>query len=161
MLNKYRLEIKWGLIFTLMLLLWLAGEKLLGYHDAKIDQHMIVTNLVMIPAFAIYYFALKEKREQLGDYITWKEAFVSGVIIAVVVMLLAPLNQYIISTFITPDYFKNMIAYSVEHGHYDSVEAAADNFNLQSYIIQSAIGAILMGTITAAIMALVVQKKKP
>ena len=62
MLTTSRLEIKWGLIFSAMMMIWMIGEKTLGYHGEKIDQHMIITNLSASPAVLIYYFSLKDKR---------------------------------------------------------------------------------------------------
>ncbi|PHI19494.1 DUF4199 domain-containing protein [Lewinellaceae bacterium SD302] len=159
MLAKHRLEIKWGLIFSGMMLLWMVGEKVLGYHGDKIDQHMIITNFIAIPAFIIYYLALKDKRAQLGGYISWKEGFISGVIIAVVVMILSPLLQYLTSEVISPEYFPNSIEYAVESGN-STREEAEEFFNLRSYMMQATIGSLVMGTVTAAIMALVVRKKK-
>ncbi|MEM6766201.1 MAG: DUF4199 domain-containing protein [Bacteroidota bacterium] len=160
-MKKYTTEIKWGLIFVAMMLAWMTFEKLAGLHDVHIDKHPIVTNLIMIPAFLVYYLALKEKRDKdYGGVMSWKQGFISGVIIGLVVMVITPLTQYITSTIITPDYFQNAIAYSVETNQ-STLEAAEANFNLKNYIILSTISAPIMGAITAAIMALVVRRSAP
>lgn len=158
MLKKYGLEIKWGLIFSAMMLLWMIGEKALGYHDEKIAQHPIVTNLIFIPAFIIYYLALVDKRKQLGGFMSWRQGFFSGVLIGLVVMLLAPLLQYLTSEVVSPDYFANAITYSVESGNATPQEAE-DFFNLSNYMIMATVSAPIMGAITAAIMALFVRRK--
>lgn len=152
-----RLELKWAFLFFAMMLLWMVGEKLSGLHDVHLDQHPIFTNFVAIPAIIIYVLALLEKRKKNGGTLSYKEAFISGAILTAMVTLLTPLTQYLTSTFITPDYFKNVIAHTVEK-ELMSQEAAEAYFNLKSYIIQSTIGALLMGLFTTAIVAIFVRK---
>ena len=60
---------------------------------------------------------------------------------------------------ITPEYFPNVIAYSVETGFYNSREEAEAYFNLQNYMMQSTIGAFIMGVITSVIVAFFVRSK--
>lgn len=152
-------EIKWGIIFTVFMLLWMTMEKLLGFHDEKIEQHAIITNFVAIPAILIYVFALLDKRKRdLNGKMTYVQGLISGIIISLVVAVFTPLTQYITSTLISPNYFENIIAYTVENDMMTK-EAAKDYFNLKSYIIQSTIGAPIMGFITTAIVALFVRKK--
>jgi hypothetical protein len=86
------------------------------------------------------------------------EGFKSGLIITLVVVILSPLSQYITSTYITPDFFKNIIEYSVSSGKMEE-QAAEEYFNLQKYMIQSVIGAAIMGLITTAIVVFFVRSK--
>jgi FtsH-binding integral membrane protein len=152
-------EIKWGVIFTIFMLLWMIMEKVLGFHGERIEQHMIITNFVAIPAIVIYVLALLDKRKRdLNGKMTYVQGLISGIIISIVVAVFTPLTQYIINTVISPDYFSNMIAYTVENDIMTE-QAAKDYFNLESYIIQSTIGAPIMGILTTAIVALFVRKK--
>ena len=73
--------------------------------------------------------------------------------------MLAPLTQWITSTIITPEYFPNVIAHSVDTGFYETVEEAEAYFNLKNYMVQSVIGALVMGVITTAVVALFVRSK--
>ena len=154
---KIQLELKWGIIFTLVALLWMYMEKALGWHDTHIDKHAMYTNLFAIPAILMVVLALREKRKALGGTMTWKQGFVCGLIITAVIVILSPLGAYITHTVITPEYFGNAIAYGVESGK-TSQEAAEKYFNLPSYIIQGAIGAAVMGTVTSAIVALFMRR---
>lgn len=159
-MKKIRLEIKWALIFVVTSLLWMLLEKLVGLHSTHIDKHMYLTNLFAIPAIIVYVLALIDKKKK--DYngqMTYKQGFISGLIITVIVALFAPLTQWVISTIITPEYFPNVIAYSVETGYHKSLEEAEAYFNLKNYITQSVIGAIVMGVITAAVVAIFVKTK--
>ena len=157
---KIKTEIKWALIFVGMSLLWMVLEKLVGLHGTHIDKHMYLTNLFAIPAIVVYVLALKDKKNK--DYkgeMTYKQGLVSGLIITAIVALFAPLTQWITSTWITPEYFPNVIAYSVESGYYTSLEEAEAYFNLENYMFQSVVGAIVMGVLTSAIVAFFVRTK--
>ncbi|THH36556.1 DUF4199 domain-containing protein [Neolewinella litorea] len=159
-MKRYRTEIKWAFIFTLMMLGWLLLERLAGLHDAYLAYHPTYTNLVAIPAVIIYVLALREKREKdYGGSMTYRQGFVSGAIITLIIALLSPLAQLITHTLITPDYFPNVIRYSVAEGYYTQAEAEA-YFSLGSYILQSFIGSLIMGLLTTAIVAFFVRSEK-
>ena len=134
-------------------------EKLVGLYGPHIDKHAIYTNFFAIVAISIFVFALRDKRKNFyGGRMTWKQGFISGLIISLIVTLFSPISQIIINKLISPEYFPNMIAYTVENGLKTQEEAEA-YFNLQSYIIQSIIGTIVMGVITSAIVAIFLKKK--
>lgn len=158
-MKKFSIEIKWGIIFSVVSLLWMFLEKGLGWHDENIAQHAIYTNIFAIVAILLYVFALLDKRKNFyNGKMTWTQGFVSGIIISVVVAILSPLAQYITHEFITPDYFTNVIDYSVESGAMTR-EAAEEYFNLKSYIIQSFFFALVVGVVTSAIVAFFVRRK--
>ena len=158
-MKNFKTEIKWGVIFTVLALLWMVLEKALGWHDVHIDKHAIYTNFFAIIAIGVFVYALLEKRNKdLGGKMTWVQGLVSGVIISVVVAILSPLSQYITHELITPDYFQNAINYSVEN-NFMTEENAKTYFSFKSYLIQSAFGALGMGVVTSAIVALFVRKK--
>ncbi len=141
-------------------LAWMLIEKLTGLHGVHIDKHAIYTNIFAIPAIAVYVFALLEKRKKdLGGVMTWKQGFISGLIITIIVGILSPLGQVIIHNVISPEYFPNMIEFVVSEGHMEQSEAE-EYFNLSSYIMQSVIGALIMGLLTSAIVALFVKKRE-
>lgn len=159
-MNKYKIELKWAIVFVLMTLLWMALENIAGFHSALIDKHAIVTNFIAIPAIAVYVFALLDKRKKYySGSMTYLQGFKTGLIITLIVTILSPLTQYITSAIITPEYFKNIIQYSVSEGKMTQ-EAAESYFNMKSYIIQGLIGAPVMGLITSAIVAIFTRKKK-
>lgn len=159
-MNKFTIEIKWGIIFVLASLLWMVFEKAMGWHDEHIDKQAIYTNIFGIIAVLIYFLALKDKRANFyNGEMTWRQGFVAGIVITLVVTLFAPLTQYITSTYISPDYFNNIIAYTVENTSMKQEQAEA-YFNLKSYIIQATFGALVMGVVTAAAVAWFLKTKK-
>lgn len=158
-MKKIAIEIKWAILFIVVQLVWMVGERVAGLHDENVDKHYIVTNFFAIVAIAVYVLALLDKRKNsYYGKMTWKQGFISGLIITAGVTLLNPLSQYITSAFITPNYFTNMIEYSVDEGKLTQ-EAAEAYFNMKSYIIQSSIFAPVVGVVTSAIVALFTKKK--
>lgn len=157
-METYRTEIKWGVIFTVIMLAWMLFERLMGWHGEHIDQHATMTLIFAVIAIAVYVFALLEKRSK--DYsgvMTWKQGFVAGFYITVVIVILSPLAQLITHFLISPGFFENMIDYASETGQMTRSEAES-YFSLGSYMIQSAGGALAMGIITSAIVALFTKK---
>jgi len=158
-MKKIKIEIKWAIIFVVMMLLWMVLEKLFGLHDKHIDKHMIYTNLVAIPAILIYVFALLDKRKNFyGGSMSYIQGLVAGLIITLIITIFTPLSQYITISFISPEYFPNMIDYSTEKGLM-SQEDAVSYFSLNNYIKQSIIGGAIMGIITSSIVAIFTRKK--
>jgi hypothetical protein len=159
-MKNFKIEVKWAFIFIGSLLLWMLLERLVGLHDKYIDKHQYLTMLYSIIAIALYVFALLDKRKNFyNGAMTYKQGIITGLIITVIVTIFSPLTQWIISSVITPDYFKNVIQYSVETGYHKSVADAEAQFNLKSYIIQSTVGALIMGIVTTTIVAIFTKKK--
>lgn len=160
-MKKLKIEIKWGILFSIMTLLWMVLEKLSGLHSKYIDYHLYLTNLFAIPAIWFMVLALKEKRELFyNGQMNYKQGLVSGLILSVIIALLSPLTQWVISYVISPEYFPNVIRRSVEIGYYKSTAEAEANFNYLNYARQSAIGALGMGIVTTAIAMIFLRTKK-
>lgn len=160
-MKRIKIEIKWAFIFITSMLIWMLLEKFSGLHSTHIDKQQYLTMLFMIPAILVYVFALKDKKNSYYDgQMSYFEGFVSGMIISAIVTLFSPLTQWIISYVITPEYFPNVIEYSVKTGYFKSLEEAQDYFSYTNYAIQSTIWALIMGTLTSAIAAIFTRSKK-
>ena len=154
-----RHEVKWAFIFIVVALLWMVFEKLMGWHGENIASHMMMTNIFAVFAIAIYVFALLEKRKvHYQGTMTWKEGFLSGLMMTIIITLLSPFSQLLTHYVISPEYFPNAIAYAVASGNSTQTEAEA-YFNLNSYLIQFTIGALVMGIVTSAIVAIFTRRK--
>ena len=160
-MKTLKIELKWALIFIASLLLWMLLERITGLHDEYIHLHQYVTLLYAIVAILIYVLALKDKRKNgYAGSASYSQLFKSGLIMTLIITALSPLTQYIVSEEITPDYFNNVVAYSVESGYFESMEQAEAEFNLENYILTSTVWALVMGIATTAIVSIFLQKKK-
>ncbi len=158
-MKNYQIEIKWGVIFFVISLLWMYFEKLMGWHDVLIAKHPIFSNFFGLIAIGVYLFAIHDKRKNFfRGKMSWRQGFISGVILSIVIALLSPIGQLITHYLISPEFFKNAIESSVERNAMQQEDAEA-YFNLSSYIVQSIAGALMFGVITAAIAALILKKK--
>lgn len=152
-------ELKWGVIFALALIVWMVLERAVGLHGQHIQYHVIFTNLFAIVAIVLYVLALRDKRRSLPKQrITWLQGFISGVKIAIVVAILSPLIQLLIHHVISPDFFVNMREHAISSGQMSELRAE-QYFSLQSYMFQSAVGALVMGAITGAVVAIFLRSK--
>ena len=158
-MKNCRLELKWAVIYTLFLLVWMVFERLMGWHDVHIAKHHLYTLLIYLPTALVYYLALSDKRNNFyGGIITFKQAFICGLVLTIFIAFLAIPAQYIISTYITTQYFENVIAYAVQSGK-ATPEEAASFFNLQSYMIQAVAGSLAFGLVLSALISIFVRRK--
>lgn len=91
MLKQFGIEMKWGIIFSVMTLIWITMEKAVGLHDQYIDKQMIYTNLAAIPALHFVLFGPFRKKKFYHDQMDFKEGLKAGLVITVVIAILSPL----------------------------------------------------------------------
>ncbi|RRO24108.1 DUF4199 domain-containing protein [Flavobacteriaceae bacterium 14752] len=156
---KIKTEFKWTIIFIIMSLLWIYLEKITGLHHEYIEYQPIYTNIYAIPAILIYVLALKEKKQKFyNGVMSYKNAFISGLILTLMISLLSPLSTYASVEYISPGFFNNAIEKSVELEMMTKPEAL-DYFNTQNYMLQSLMFAPVFGIVTTAIVAIFVRTK--
>jgi hypothetical protein len=159
-MKRIAIEIKWAIIFLVMMTLWMVMEKMTGLHDKHIDKHTTITYFVAIPAILIYVLALLDKRKnQYNGYMTYQQGFVTGLIMTILITIATPLLQFITTRYISPDYFTNMTRYSIDHKIMTG-EEAEKMFNEKNYIIQATIGTLIMGLVTSAIVAIFTRRSR-
>ena len=160
-MNGRKIEIKWGVLFILIGLIWMVFEKTMGWHDVHIDKHATYSLFIAPIAIAIYVFALLDKKRNFyGGKMTYMQGLIPGVIISVIIAILSPGTQWIISYVITPEYFPNVIKRSVEIGYFSTTEEAEAQFNFVNYAKQSTIAALVMGVLTTAIAMIFIRSKE-
>jgi hypothetical protein len=158
-MKSIKIELKWALIFTIMSLLWMAIEKATGLHDVNIEQHYIYTNLFAIPSIIIYVLALRDKKYNFYQgQAKYKQLFISGVILSLIIALLAPLSTYVSVEYLSPDYFDNAISMSVKNKMMTQVKAE-EYFSTANYMLQNLIAAPVMGIITTLIVSIFLRSK--
>jgi hypothetical protein len=158
-MKKYATELEWAAIITFFSLAWMVLEKWMGWHDEHINQHATYTLLALPITIALYFFALRTKRnEDLGGTMTWREGFKSGMVLTLFLAVLSPLAQVITHRLITPDFFSNMIDYSVANNKMP--RGMAENlFSLGSYVLQSLVGVLVFGAIVSGVLATLLKQE--
>lgn len=160
-MKNLKIELKWAVYFSLMGLAWMLLEKLSGLHSTHIEYHMYLTNLFAIPAIWFCVMALKEKKNHFyGGHMSYVQGLISGSVLSLFIALISPGTQWITTYVITPEYFPNVIAYSVESGAFASIEEAEAMFNFENYAQQGAVGALMMGVATTAIAMIFIRSKE-
>jgi hypothetical protein len=159
-MKNIKTEINWAVIYTLVGLIWIAIERIVGLHSTHIDKHLFYTNIFMLPAILVYILALRDKRKRdFGGHITFKQAFASGLRLTLIIAILSPVGQVISNSIISPQFFPNMISYVVQRGSMN-FEDAVQYFSLKNYVIQAIFGSGVVGILTSALGALLVRNTK-
>lgn len=159
-MKKIKIEIKWAIIFSIVSIIWMFLEKISGLHGSYIDYHIYITNIFAIPAIIVMVKALKDKKNQyFNGNMSYQQGLISGIVLSLIIALLSPAVQWIISYVISPEYFPNVIKRSVELGQYKTKALAEADFNYKNYAIQGFIGALVMGVLTTAIAMIFIRTK--
>lgn len=158
-MDNLRIEIRYAVLISLLTLLWLSVEFMVGLHDVYITYHAFTNWLALLIPVVCIRMALSEKADQLDGRLSYKQAFASGFLVAFFAAVLAVPVQIVFHKLINPDYFDTMIKVAVNHAEnakhnaMRAREEAALYYNLTSYIIQSGLLMLVFGTIVAAISA--------
>ncbi len=89
---------------------------------------------------------------------SYKQAFMAGLIITLITTACAPLTYLVIWELISPHYFENIIKFSVESGLY-SLEDAQSYFSYRNFALQTIFWALIPGIIISLLAALFVRTK--
>ncbi len=158
-MDNLKIEIRYAVLISLLTLLWLSVEFMVGLHDVYIAYHMYTNWLALLIPVVCIRMALNEKADQQNGKLSFKQGFGSGFMVAFFAAVLAVLVQFVFHKLINPDYFDTMIQVAVNHAEnakqngMRAREEAALYYNLTSYIIQSGLLMLVFGTIVAAISA--------
>ena len=142
---------------SVVLLIWLIILKFLGFQDSdKAELFVLVVNLYYVLLFGLYVSAIRERKKKQRGYISKRDAFLTGLIITLFLVFLAPVSMAIFYYFINPNFFDTMIALSIEGGI--SEQIAQSDYNLSSYVFSSVIMNLVSGGLFSALGALLLQK---
>ncbi len=156
---NFRLEFRYATLMSLLMLLWLSIEFLVGLHDTYIQYHPYITMFSLIIPVVCSRMVLRDKLEDLNGKMDFKQAFKTGIIVVGFAAFLSVPVQLAFHFLINPDFFDNMRAYSINRAAslgLDAVKAKADAisyFNLTSYILLSFFGTLIFGSAIAAMAA--------
>lgn len=156
-MSRFKIEIRWAFIYAGMVILWAVIGKILDFDNAKIEYSFVFNSLIIVPSFVIYLLEGFAKRKSQHGTITYKQAFISGVVLSVFIMCLGVLTTIISVRIISPNYFSNAIAFFTSNKSI-TTEQAIQQFNLQTFIVQGIVGTIVAGMVFSLITSFIVKK---
>ena len=139
-------------------LLWAILEFVAGFHSSRIELHATVTWFAFVPVILIYTWHYRTIKQQYREKLTWQKGVFSGLLVTGIAI---PLNMIGFSLFyylINPNLFNSFIKYSVD-AKLLTVEDAGKYFTLSNYLIQIAIGTLILGILLSVILSLFFKTK--
>ena len=149
-------EFKWAVIISVIMLAWLTILKFAGFESEKASQFSMVSMVFFVFMFGFYVLAVRERRTRLRGFIERRDAFLTGLIITMFLVLLMPINMLIFHFVINPDFFQTMIDVAVESG--TPFEQAKSDYNLVAYIFSSMLMMAILGGLYSAVCAVLLQR---
>ncbi|MEM9015932.1 MAG: DUF4199 domain-containing protein [Verrucomicrobiota bacterium] len=163
---KLPLELKWGLLLGLASLLWLYLSFWMGMHGTLLGIQ-VVTLVSLLISIVIYIFALGSYRTTYPES-TYLEGLKAGAGIAGIAAVMAVGAQAGYHFVVNPGFTDFMVGETEKFYLSQGVaedearrlgEASAKTFGFTSYAIQAALGAIITGVVTSAIILLILKRK--
>jgi hypothetical protein len=149
-------EIKWAVIISVLMLAWLTLLKYTGFESEKAEMFPLVSMIYFVIMFGLYLLAIRERRSINKGYISRRDAFLTGLLITLFLVVLSPFNMLIFNYLINPDFFDTMINLAVEKG--EPIQQAESDFNITSYIFSSMLMMGVLGGLFSALGAVILQK---
>ena len=150
---KIKIEFRYAVLTSLLLLLWLIIEYMVGLQDAYISLHPYV---YVVAALAIniitYRLALIEKTEQKFGKLGLQQAFVCGLVLTIFSCILTIPLQFAFLKLVNPDFFQTMILYTTKTSKI-TMEQAGQYINLSYYMVDSVIETFIFGIAISLILA--------
>jgi hypothetical protein len=159
--------LKWGLIIGLANLVWLYLSYYAGLHTNGLLVFQLVPLVWLLITLAGYVLALREVKRQQPELRYWAGVR-TGLLIAVICAVIAVLIQIGYHTVIHPAWPEYMTqqtrAYFSAQGLpqtqvEEQVAQARQTFALSSYATQSALSALVAGSLLSAIIMFFLQRK--
>jgi hypothetical protein len=153
-------ELKFAIIYVVISFLWNCLEYFAGLQDKYIDIHpYVVTPFYLLLTVIIYYLNIREKRWRNYRRISFIQAFGSGVLLSILIIILNPFLLYIFGKFINPEFYNSFIQYEILSGKMTPNEAA-DYYNIANFIVRGSIYRLVMGITVTLIIAVFIRKTK-
>ncbi len=147
-----KIEFRYAVLTSLLMLLWLIVEYVVGLQDTFIAFYPYVSLLSFLIPFFTYRLALIEKIEQKFGKLSFMQAFLSCFLMTVFVSLLSIPVQLAFLKLINPDFLSSMILYASKSGK-QTMESAAYYLNVSTFTSESVLADFVTGTIISLIMA--------
>lgn len=153
-MTKFSILAKWAIRFTFLAIFWSYLEKLLGYHDTKIQSQFSFGLIFGIVYITVYYLTLNEVFIKVyNQKINYKSAFKNLAALTLFIAFLSPLPHLVTHSYISPDFFSKAIEYKTQIDS-KNLEFAKTYFTLKSFVLNGIQVSFSIGIILAAVIPL-------
>ena len=161
-------EVKFGLVTAGGICLWVVLEHLLGFRSTHlhIGQYTGILSGI-IPLVTIFY-ALKEKRDLQGGYLTLGQGLFTGLLLSMVTAICTTAFMWVYNQYINPGYqhaaLEWEIGQRVRKGELDPVGAASARaefkrlFSLPNQLLASLVLTVLSGLLITMVETLILRR---
>lgn len=162
-------ELKYGMFTSFILFIWMIIEYTLfipNFHEAGLYIGIVA---ILIPVIGIF-FGIRERRDKINfGYITFRDAFRTGIVITFITAVMIVLFTYVYYEFINPGYVNYLAAETEKaliqkNAVREEINAAVTviryqfSFNVQ--IIQQLLFVLLGGTAITFIVSIILKKER-
>ncbi|NHN24180.1 DUF4199 domain-containing protein [Flavobacterium jejuense] len=158
MIQTFKIEIKWAILYSIAYTIWMYFESRMGWHSEKVGLEPLY-NLLFLPiSITLIGLAIfDKKRNHYKNEMDWKKGFVSGIIVSVLITVLNPVVLYITYNYISPGFFENAIKAAVSEGF--PLERAKAQYNLNTAISNSVFDKLSFGVVISAAVSYFIRTK--
>lgn len=158
-MKNFSIEFKWAAIATLVALIWVFIEKMLGFHDEKIRYEMGFALLFNAILILIYWLEIKQKKNEFyNGIITLRQAFMTGIVTCILITVFYPLVQYTAFYQISPDFIDRLTQVIIEDERM-TLEEAQKNISFDMFLRNGISGNLSFGIVCSAVIAYFIQSK--
>lgn len=151
--------IRYGLLFSLAIFLWLVAESSLGLHGQYIRYHEYLSYFFAVPAVIIMYKGIRSGESSAQRSIPFGKGLLKGLGITAIVAVLCPLVRYVFCVYVNPTFLGNMAKYAVEVKAM-SPTLAASRFELTGYLVMSVFSTVVIGVVISLVMAVILAARQ-
>lgn len=158
MYKTFKIEIKWAIIYSIIYIIWSLFERQMGWHTDKVLFHPVY-NLLFLPLsiFILILALVDKKRNFYKNDISWKQAFISGIVVTVLITSIYPVVLYIVHNYISPEYFEKAIEATVPKKF--TIEEAKAYYNINKFISNSVFDKLSFGIVITACISYFIKTK--
>jgi hypothetical protein len=159
-MKQFSIEFRWAFTFLLAQTLWIMLEKTLGFHDEKIQFQPLFSMLFVFVLLIIYVISLREKKAKAyNGNMTWREGFVSGLMLTLIIALFTTMTEYTKHHVISPYFLENMKALILKENKM-SAENANQFFTFSNTLSQSIFYTISIGVVITSTISWIIKSKE-
>lgn len=155
--SSYMLEIKYAIMASGFIFLWLILELVLGAHSTNMQYYpFFVLGSLFVPAAGILMPIWRRKMYSMQG-LRFEEAFKSGLIVTGILTIMLPVIYFIFFNFIGPDLFENIRSFAYSRAHRFglrpnvAMSRAEQLFNLRNYLLAGFFGMMVYGSLIAGL----------